>query len=213
MSMILSIPSTLASKLSLKPVPARRLSVVNLMKAKLSEVRIGDGGTLLRVPHSSLMTGPEIIPIQSKTIGLIENTKVLQHRAYSNKHHIKTPINPLILKSPSRKLEKLSSGSQLLSTITSELRRILHYIWRKVVGIFLINISQSNIFLTRLLPAIFHQNCQAAFGCCEYQWVKQVHTTGVSHCRTSVPQAGPSKCATSQQFYAQFNLEFFTKND
>ena len=38
-----------------------------------------------------------------------------------------------------------------------------------------INTSFSNIFQNLLLPAIFHQNCQAAFGRCEYflgtEWV------------------------------------------
>ena len=45
-----------------------------------------------------------------------------------------------------------------------ELRMILQYIGRRVVGNVLITISQSNIFLTMHLLAVFHQNCQAAFG-------------------------------------------------
>ena len=36
------------------------------------------------------------------------------------------------------------------------------------------NVSSLNIFLTLLWPQIFHQNCQAAFGCCEHQWVNDL---------------------------------------
>ena len=42
---------------------------------------------------------------------------------------------------------------------------------KKVIGIVLINISTSNIFLTMLLFAGFYQICQVVFGRCEYQWV------------------------------------------
>ena len=52
---------------------------------------------------------------------------------------------------------------------------ILQNIWKKVVGNVLVKISLSNILLTLLLPARFHQNCQAAFGCCEHCWVKLFH--------------------------------------
>ena len=50
----------------------------------------------------------------------------------------------------------------ILLTITLKLRMILQNISRGVVGNVLINVSPSNIFLTLLLPAIFHQNCKAA---------------------------------------------------
>ena len=49
----------------------------------------------------------------------------------------------------------------ILKAITLKLRIILQNIWRRVVGNVLMNISPSNTFLTLLLPAIFHQNCQA----------------------------------------------------
>ena len=50
---------------------------------------------------------------------------------------------------------------------------ILQNIWRKVVGHVLSNIYQSKMFLFTLLRANFHQNYQAAFGCCEHKWVNQ----------------------------------------
>ena len=46
-------------------------------------------------------------------------------------------------------------------------RKILQNTWRRIVCYVLNNISPSNIYLTLLLLARFHQNCQAAFGCCE----------------------------------------------
>ena len=50
-----------------------------------------------------------------------------------------------------------------------EFRKILQTIGRRVVGYALIDIPPSNIFLTMLLSARFHQNCQAAFGHCEHE--------------------------------------------
>ena len=47
----------------------------------------------------------------------------------------------------------------------------LRNIRRKLVGNILVNISPSNIFFTILLPARFHQNCEASFGRREYYWV------------------------------------------
>ena len=38
----------------------------------------------------------------------------------------------------------------------------------RVVGIVLINISPSNIFLNMILLEKFNQNCQAGFGYCEH---------------------------------------------
>ena len=45
---------------------------------------------------------------------------------------------------------------------------ILQNISRRVVAFALVNISSSNIILIMLLPAGFHQNCQAAFGGVKY---------------------------------------------
>ena len=43
------------------------------------------------------------------------------------------------------------------------------------------------MFLTMLLPARFHQNCQAAFGRCKQEWVKG--TLGVYVCVLQAPSA------------------------
>ena len=77
----------------------------------------------------------------------------------------KTVINPIILK---EFLQKLSSGSVILLTITFKMRMILQTIWRRVVGNVLIDFSPSIILLTLLLPAKYHQTCAAAFGRCEH---------------------------------------------
>ena len=69
-------------------------------------------------------------------------------------------INPSTLKDSF----KLSSGSLILMTIISKLRIVLQNISKRVISNVLINISPSNIFLNMLLPALCHQNCQAAFG-------------------------------------------------
>ena len=53
-----------------------------------------------------------------------------------------SPYHPFIL---NPLIQKLSSGSMVLLTITFELRMILQNIWRRVVGNVLINISPSNI--------------------------------------------------------------------
>ena len=46
---------------------------------------------------------------------------------------------------------------------------ILENISKEIDGNVLINMSPSKIFLSMLLPMIFHHNCQAAFGRhCEY---------------------------------------------
>ena len=52
----------------------------------------------------------------------------------------------------------MSYGLLILLMITLELTMILQHISRRVVGYVLINISPSNIFLIKLLPARFHQN-------------------------------------------------------
>ena len=57
-------------------------------------------------------------------------------------------------------LGQLSSGSMILLTITFKLMMISQNISRRVVGNVLVNISPSNISLTMLSPARFHQNCQ-----------------------------------------------------
>ena len=36
----------------------------------------------------------------------------------------------------------------------------------------MMNISPSNIFLNILLAERFHQNCLAAFGYCQFYWIK-----------------------------------------
>ena len=66
----------------------------------------------------------------------------------------------------------LSSGSIILLTVTLKVRMILQNIWRRVVGYVLIAISLTNIFLTLLLPAIFHQNCKLhGYWLCSRRWL------------------------------------------
>ena len=72
-------------------------------------------------------------------------------------------------------LQKTLSGSMILLAIPLILRIILQNIWRRVVDDVLINISPSNIFLTFLLPASFHQKCKADLGCSEHKWLKAFH--------------------------------------
>ena len=64
-------------------------------------------------------------------------------------------------------IQKLSSGSEILLTITLELKMISQNISRIIVGNVLINISSSNIFSTTLMLGGYHQKYQAAFGHCE----------------------------------------------
>ena len=78
-------------------------------------------------------------------------------------------IKPFILK---KVIRKLSSGCMTVLMISLKLRKILQNIQRRVVGKVLNNISPWNIFSNLYLPAGLHQNCQAAFGRCEYSWVK-----------------------------------------
>ena len=65
-------------------------------------------------------------------------------------------------------LQKVSSGSVILLRITLDVIMILQNISGRVVGYVLVHISPSNIFVTMLLPARFHQKCQAAFGRCKH---------------------------------------------
>ena len=66
---------------------------------------------------------------------------------------------------------RLSSRSMILFTVTWELRTILQNIWSRVVDNVLVNISPSNIFLTRLSPKNIHQYCLAAPSCIQHKWV------------------------------------------
>ena len=72
-------------------------------------------------------------------------------------------VNPLMLNCTSSicRLDPM-----VFWTITLELTIISENISRRVIGNVLINILQSIVSLIMLLPAIFHQNCLAAFGCC-----------------------------------------------
>ena len=55
----------------------------------------------------------------------------------------------------------LSSGSNVLSTLSREFRIVLQKISRRVVGNDLFNISPSNIFPTKVLPKRFYLICLA----------------------------------------------------
>ena len=68
-----------------------------------------------------------------------------------------------------------------------DLRYFWQYLWNwkwfwkifegELFVMFWLNISSSNIFLTMPLTVRYHQNCQAAFGRCEYLWVKYISST------------------------------------
>ena len=74
-----------------------------------------------------------------------------------------TNSNPLMLM-----IKKMSSGPMILLTITLKQRMILQNIGRRVEGNVQVDISSSNSFLILLLPAKYHQKCQATFGCCKH---------------------------------------------